>query len=399
MAPKFYVWPRFLKINFNLIRILFVIVFCFNSAHAQKVSYGSVDVLTGKIISNHPAFPDVENAALLFRFRAGMQLTGYKDWHRYYNYPGFGINAVTGSLGSKSIFGNIFGIMPEMTLKQQLKGKFSLNEGIALGVAYFNKKYDEGTNPANIAIGSHFTAFASATFRLNYEMNERWMISLSGNVLHGSNLHLALPNLGVNLPAIGAGVQYALPGLKHTVADKVRPAFDKKIHFNIKAGLGINEQGSSTAPTNGPKYPIYMAALSVAKKYSYVNKVSAGIEGYYNTGVYDFIVTQNLFKNHEREKSYAAYLFAGHEFLFGHFSLSTVVGGYLYNPFYKSEYLLYYSDDFKAKIKTTVVFKLGVQYYFWNAHTRDKYQLYISSYVKTNFGQADFWENSIGWQF
>ncbi|MEO8151347.1 MAG: acyloxyacyl hydrolase [Bacteroidia bacterium] len=388
------------KFGYDLYILLFAMLLMANKmATAQKINYLEADFLVGKVISNYPTFPVVNNAATLLRLRAGKSLTGYKPWHRYYNYPEMGINIVTGSLGDKNVFGHIIGVTPEMIFNQQINQKFSISEGAGLGLSYFTKKYDEATNPTNIAIGSHVTAFGSASFMLNYHYNKTLCFSLSANVLHSSNSHIALPNLGANVPALGVGVKYSFHPVELKNDTMPKPLYDKKIHFNIKVGLGLNKQGSSIAPVNGPTYPIYITSIFISKKVSYINKLQAGFEGYFNTGVYDYIISENVYDKDQKQKSYAAYIFIGHEFLFGHFSLPTIIGGYVYNPFYKSQYQLYYKNDYKAKIKNAIVMKLGFQYYLFNTHIINKNQFYIGTYVKTNFGQADFWENAVGFQF
>ena len=384
---------------FNYLLIFLVAFFCNSSVTcAQKIDYAAAEILTGKVISNYPSFPEVNNAALLVRLRAGKLLDGGRPWHRYYNYPEMGINLVAGNLGESELFGTLIGASPEMILTQPLNKKLSISECAGLGISYYTKKYDEEKNPDNIAIGSHFTAFGSASLRFNYLINSSLQFSMALSVLHSSNSHIALPNVGLNLPAIGFGINYRFIENKATsIVEK--PSFNRKLHFNIKAGLGINEQGSSTAPVNGPKYPIYIASFFVTKKLSYVNKIQLGLEGYFNTGVYDFIVSENVYAEHQKKRACSGFVFAGHEFLFGHFSLPAILGVYFYNPFYQSQYKLYYEDDFKAKFKNSIVMKIGIQYYLFNSHTIDKYQVYLGTYVKTNFGQADFWENAIGFQF
>ncbi len=106
-----------------------------------------------------------------------------------------------------------------------------------------------------------------------------------------------------------------------------------------------------------------------------------------------------MYSGNEKQKSYAFLFAAGHEFLLGHFSLLAQGGVYLYNPFYRDEYKEFYNGDTKAKIKTYITAKLGVQYYIKNITLKDKHQLYVGSYIKTNFGQADFFETGLGWQF
>ena len=382
-----------------IIAFAFTTILITNPVNAQQFNYISADYLIGHVVNNYPNFPEVPNHAQFVRVRINKHLNGYKNWHRFYRFPYFGVNIVHGNLGNNQVLGNVTGVMADMIMHQHCVKHFALEEGMSLGAAYYNKKYDEVTNPTNIVVGSHFTILASASLNLTYRINNKFEPYISLTVFHGSNSHLALPNVGVNVNTIGAGVRYNIhPPNKDlkVIRDSV---YNRKIHFNIRIGLGLNEQGSSVAAVNGPKYPIYIGSLFITKKFGYINKVQFGLEGYYNTGVYDFITAHKTYTDHEKQKSSALIMILGHEFLLAHFSLLAQGGIYLYNPFYKDEYTLFYNGDTKAKIKTIITAKIGMQYYLKDATKHDHNQLYIGCYIKTNFGQAEFFETGLGYQF
>ena len=386
-----------IAVSFSL--TLFLFLSLIENVAAQSIDYAGFDFLVGKVISNYPAFPDIKNPSVFISGYAGKSLNGTKDWHRYYNFPDLGIKITYGGFGDKAILGKMFAVNPQLIFSQKLNNKLFVSEEVGLGLSYFTTHYNEATNPQNIAIGSHLTAFAALGLKLNYKITETLAASVSFNILHSSNSHVALPNVGLNTLAAGVGIRYLFAKKTVPVSLPLKPAFSKKIHLNINIGLGINEQGSSTIAVNGPKYPIYIASLFFTKKLSYVNKLQLGIEGYFNTGVNDFIVSQNLYFDDQKKKSYAGYIFAGDEFLLHHFGIVGQLGFYVYNPFYRDQHNLYYDNNLVSYIKTSVVLKLGFNYYIRNPHLKDNNQLYFGSYVKTNFGQADFWENCIGWQF
>ena len=395
--------PNFFSAGKNIIRFLLtgccLLICSAGKLYAQNNFYASGGCLIGKVVNNYPSFPEVPQPALFGQVRSGRFLTGYKPWHKYYNHPYLGFNVTFGSLGNKDVLGNVFGLMSELTLHQQFKNKFSLHESFSLGAAHYSKHYDEYNNPDNVVIGSAFTIFASASLALHYRLTKHTDLFLNVSALHGSNSHLTLPNVGINIPCAGIGMQYHFKAFEKPQAQVRDDKFNKKIHFNIRFGLGLNEQGTSVSPVDGPKYPIYIASVFVTLKTGYINKLQAGFEGYFNTGVYDFITAHNTYTGNQKQKSTSLIFIAGDELLLGHFSVLAQGGLYLYNPFYRDEYEKFYNGDVKAKIKTFITAKLGVQYYIKNITLKDKNQLYIGSYIKTNFGQADFFESGIGWQF
>ena len=383
-------------------QVFYFVIFIFislNDANAQQNFYASGGILVGKVVKNYPSFPEVPDPTVLMQVRGGKYLTGYKPWHKYYNYPYLGFSFIYGSLGNKNVLGNVTGLMSDLTLNQQLNDKFYLQESFCLGMAHYSTHYDEETNPENVIIGSSYTILASASLALHYKINNRLNAFVNVAAVHGSNSHLTLPNVGINIPAAGLGVQYHFLDNKKPERQLKDSTFNKKIHFNVRIGLGLNEQGTSVSPVDGPKYPIYIGSLFITKKVGYINKLQLGFEGYFNTGVYDYITSHKTYAENQKEKSYALLFIAGHEFLIGHFSVLAQGGFYLYNPFYRDEYKEFYNGDTKAKIKTYITAKLGVQYYIKNITLKDKNQLYAGCYIKTNFGQADFFETGLGWQF
>ncbi|MBK8845068.1 MAG: hypothetical protein IPO27_00360 [Bacteroidetes bacterium] len=219
------------------------------------------------------------------------------------------------------------------------------------------------------------------------------------SVFHGSNSHTAIPNVGINVPAVHVGYRFYYGGKESPVSAEAIALAKTKWRFNMRAAIGINEQGTSTDATDGPKFPVYISGLYFSKRVGVINKLSLGVEGWYNTGVYTYIEAHNENYKNAHTASMAAQGVIAHEFLFNHFTLLTQGGVYFYNPFYKQQYKDFYNGDLKAQLKTRITAKLGIQYYFKNIFGSERNQLFIGTYVKTNFGQADFWENGIGFQF
>jgi hypothetical protein len=167
----------------------------------------------------------------------------------------------------------------------------------------------------------------------------------------------------------------------------------------VRIALGFNEQGDSQGPVNGPKYPIYLGGAYLTKKVSPVNKLKAGIEAWYNTGVYDYIVTQEFYEEKEKQRSCAVALMFGHEFLMGHFGVVTDVGLYLYNEFYQDKFKTVEDQSFREEIKGYIPARIGFQYYVKDATVSLKNNFFAGLYIKSNVGQADFLETAIGFSF
>lgn len=329
--------------------------------------------------------------------RAGSKLNGRKPWHRSYKYADAGVAFTYGSIGNSEILGSYFSVIPELTIPWKEPGRWKTSVSLGLGAACFNKPFDKLTNRENIVIGSRFSFCANAAFNAEYGLNKSWVFCIRPQIYHASNSHSNLPNVGMNLPVLTAGVKYRFEEKDKIIPDSAR-SFNDKIYFTIRAGLGYNQFGGTTGP-GGPYYPIYLVSLLVTKKLSLVNKIQTGIEAWYNTGVYEFILSQDFYKENQRQKSYSMAWIAGHEFLMGHISLVTQGGIYLYHPFYRDRLKRFESYTMKEKLKTIFPARIGLQYYMYDETARTKNNLFIGVYIKTNLGQADFLDTGIGYRF
>lgn len=353
----------------------------------------------GRITQNHPDFPDINTDAITLSLTYSRHFNGYKPWHRFYNFPRVGINLTQGIASNKEVLGSFTGLMSEMTFEKQLGKKWMWAPRLCFGAAWFQNPHNEESNNTNIIVGSDLTFLASADVVLGYKVNSSVTIISRFSLLHASNAHFSLPNVGMNMPLFAMGARYTFKNDKQVPLEEMYLPEFKKLRFNFRVALGINESGSSTGPVNGPKYPVYLASATVSKMFSPVNKVSAGIEGWYNRGVYDFIVSQEFYDENRHLKSSSLAIVLGHEFLFGRWGFVTTAGIYLYNPFYKDRLVENEIDGLKSKLKSYIPARIGMQYYLKNTNFNDNQNLFLGVYVKTNFGQADFFESSIGWVF
>ncbi|MCC6384441.1 MAG: acyloxyacyl hydrolase [Bacteroidia bacterium] len=356
-------------------------------------------IAVGKIIKNHPGYPDINNPAVILELQAGKKLSGSKNWHRYYRYGENSLLLSFGSLGNKQVLGNFFALTPQLSVPLIEQNKLMTSFTLGLGVCWFQKPYNRITNAENIMVGSKLNFCGIASFNLSYQLSSEWQVSLAPKIYHSSNSHSNLPNAGMNLPLLAYGIKYTIH--KDEPPDSIVPGithFNKQIRFSIRSGIAYNQFGGTTAPA-GPHYPIYLLSFFVTKQLSPINKLQSGLEGWYNTGVYDFIVSQDFYSENQRIKSYSLNWFIGHEFLLGHVSLLTQGGIYLYHPFFRDKLSRQSSYTLKEKLKTIFPARIGLQYYLYDETERMTNNLFIGIYIKTNLGQADFLDTGIGYRF
>lgn len=395
MKEKYQKRPHYLVIYFSLLILLFS-----QEGRAQKgPEFYEAEARIGYIVRNYPVFLDLPGPVYMGAIKVGKRLNGSQVWHRYYQYPYLGLDFTFAALPNRKALGNLFGLSPEMAFSQQLSKRFFLGEALSMGIAWYNKPYDVNTNPTNTLIGSRLTAFPHITLGLEYYISPWWSIWLRGAVYHGSNCHFQLPNLGINVPAASLAVRYHPHPAMIVNKDKSDFITNKKVHFNIRLGVGVNERGKATGPTGGPKHLIYITQLYITRNFAPVNKVQAGFEINYNSGVHDSIYYGKFYTKEQNLRSSTAVFFLGHEFLMGHVSLAIQGGIFIYNPYSREIARRENVKNFKEKLRTYFIARLGFQYYFKDIVLVHRHQLYAGIYVKTNFGQADYLDLGLGYTF
>jgi hypothetical protein len=374
-----------------------VIIFILTAYNASGQSYFQSGLMAGRIIENHPGFPEVKNLSLGTEFRAGKKLTGSKSWHRCYHFAEAGLALTYASVGNAEVLGNYVSAIPELTIPWKHSQKWQSSFSLGLGAAWFNKPFHRISNRSNIVIGSAFTFCANAAVNIEYAIHKNFSLCVRPQIYHASNAHSNLPNVGMNLPALTAAIKYRLKTASESIPD-TSTHYDDQIKFSVRMGLGYNQFGPTTGP-GGPHYPIYLLSMMLTKKISLVNKLQTGFEGWYNTGVYEFILSQEFYEEKQKQKSLSLIWFAGHEWLMGHVSLVTQGGIYLYHPFYRDRLKRFESYTLKEKLKTIFPARIGLQYYLHDETSRVSNNFFIGIYIKTNLGQADFLDSGIGYRF
>jgi hypothetical protein len=352
----------------------------------------------GKSIANQPTFPNVK-ACQLTEFSILRQCNGSELWHEHYNYPETGLTLLYGTLGNQKVLGNVAAAFSNINFEKNKGNKWVFQKRIGFGFAYFNNPYHLQKNRENIVIGSHVTAVACFTIGAKYRLSDYLSAHFGASYFHFSNAHYQLPNLGLNAVNFRFGLSYYPQKKQSKFSSPNQAVLNKRFHLNLKLGLGINERGGTLGPSNGPKYPIYLASVFVTKRYSPKASFQFGVEGNFNTGAHAYIVANSIFEDKEKLKSTTSIFFLGHEYLWKHLSFVVQGGVYMHNPLYRELIQQQKTTTSKQHLKAWITTKFGFQYYLKDTYRKFKNQIYIGSYVKANLGQADYWETSLGYCF
>ena len=188
-----------------------------------------------------------------------------KSWNELHNYPMFGLTFFYYNFGDKEILGDAFSVCPNIAIYIFKRSKFTVNGQIGVGPAYLSKPYDRMENPRNNAIGSHLNLNFYFRFNANWKIHPQWILSSGFSFTHYSNAAAAVPNYGINVPALTIAAKFTPKPLNdedfivhHTDNKAV-----KRFGLNVHTAFAIKE--ISTA--GGPIYPIY--SISVAGVYNH----------------------------------------------------------------------------------------------------------------------------------
>jgi hypothetical protein len=78
------------------------------------------------------------------------------------------------------------------------------------------------------------------------------------SVIHCSNGHVQIPNLGINVPTVFFGIAYRPNPFPAKFEKKEIAVPESKIHFNVRLGIGVHELARTTEPVGTAKYAIYV---------------------------------------------------------------------------------------------------------------------------------------------
>lgn len=383
----------------KIIPILLLFLFSCRMMAQEKFSKGlyyEANVQIGRLIKNYPEFPE-RGASSFASVSIARQTYGRSIWNQWYNFPKTGLILTTGGFGNTDVLGQNISLQGFIGLNLIKKPKFSLETKISMGFAFFNKPYDYLGNPDNTLIGSTITNISQIGFLAYQKVNAHWGVKAGFSMMHYSDGHTALPNVGANIPLFQAGFRYFPNKRPYFIRLPDTIAVNHSWLMNLEAGLGMHEFGGTMGPVRGPKYPVYSLGINLQKRLGKIHMLSGGIYMNYYSSYFDFITSQDFYQTNLRLKSSTFIFYLGHEFIIGRLGLVSQLGLYLYNEF-REDYTKGVEND-RTGIKTINTNKLGVKYYFLSPTYSLKNNIFVGMYIKANAGQADFAEISAGISF
>lgn len=331
--------------------------------------------LYGSLFNHSPAA-----AASITEPSVGMRLVYHQRPRRAtyffekFNYPSIGIAMNAVRYGNNNIFGNSIGANAILNFYLIEKSKYSLQIATGLGAGYISKDYNNSYQNLNTAIGSHFNLTASILTSLEYEILPKIYLKPSVGILHYSNGHITLPNLGTNYV-------FGSLGLAHRYSERYNKSnfenngkYVKQFKNEVSLCPGLSDRGTYNNNIILPTYSIHYNRLFYTSR---INAIKVGLSGEYKNNDYD--PAYNLF---EFKDNADLALTIGDELFMGRVSAHISLGAYLYS-YYQFKKFFYQRWGFSYRIPLN----------------SDKVGLSVGAQLKVHYGAAELTEAKLSFLF
>jgi hypothetical protein len=235
----------------------------------------------GFIYAHHLELENFNSHLMAFELNLQQETYGKHKWERAFGYPLIGVSLFYSDLGKSQYLGSAFALFPYINFPLYKAKKLTINFRFGLGLGYLTKKFDRLNNYKNLAIGSHFNAAVNLMFEIRYKISERLTLSAGICLQHFSNGSLKLPNYGLNLPLINAGIAYRLARPNKNIGDRFIPPtepFEAIIRHVMEFNFGIAAGLKNMQAIYGKNYIVYHFSENTLFPVSRKSKIGFGLD-------------------------------------------------------------------------------------------------------------------------
>lgn len=359
---------------YHFIKLLVLFIFLYQPILSQ-ISSIDLSYNYGKIMKHSPAFkPNVTELSSGLTFCFTQRPSTGSAFFSKFNYPSITHKLILNRFGDNEVFGNAIGLNSAINFYLMEKRKLNLMTSLGLGMSYLDTKYNNRTNYTNNIIGSHINLCVSLDFTSQIFISEKIYTKLGLGVLHHSNGHITLPNLGINFLNGQIGLGYTIQNKFKKDSFGIKELKLGKPKNELSLCLGISDRGSQDDNHILPTYAFMYNRLFYTSTY---NALKAGISGEYKNDDYGY-ETYRFGENADLA------LTIGDEVFLGKVSLDLLVGIYVHS------YLA-------SEKKKYAYQRLGINYRI--PLKSEKTALIIGAHLKAHYGAAELTESRISLLF
>lgn len=200
-----------------------------------------------------------------------------KDWHRVYLNPSIGGELDWIGLGNPDELGHA--LCGNLNIRLPFNASLQRSHGLRMGIgaAYLTRRFELKENNHNTAIGSRFNACIVLEYDARFRLSNALWLNTGLRMTHFSNGAYSIPNLGLNIPSLYAGLAFSSGSIPsgepgHTLAE--RPVS----YTLLFVSLGLKEK----FPAFGPKYGTFTFSAARSMRLSDRSSILAGSDLFYN---------------------------------------------------------------------------------------------------------------------
>ena len=299
--------------------------------------YGSFQVHASSLYpynGTHPFGVEFEISRLLLNDNIRENLGTFVKWGVGLNYVNFNHHDLGYSISG---IGYI-----EPFIKTQNQWRYSLK--IGGGLAYMSNPFDEVKNPQNLTYSTRlaFPLYAGAS--VYYFFTKQLAIKASASFQHISNGGIKQPNLGINYPVIGIGMELTNNSYSIPPRRKLN-SYKKEKRLEMLLGYSLKEDTTNTNDLN-----VVTLMVNRSWQISRINALTAAA----------LVEYQQMPSKEEAIKEWSLVPMFGHEFLFGRLRFGQQIGAYVIRGDQASNLLMqnyYLRYIFNSRILTGVNLK------------------------------------------
>lgn len=272
----------------------------------------------GHLVTGYPA---------LYEINVSKPTLGNKLWHLDNNMPDLGVSLQCLDYRNPSQLGYAFSLTPYIEVPfRPADKKARLIMRLSWGISYLTKKFDIQQNHKNIAIGSHFNAYAQFKWFWHIRLSDRLRFEPGFAFSHASNGKFRNPNLGLNVVSVNAALNILFPAKTIPKPQRIDSSARarKPNEFVMVAAAGMNERLTYTELHN-----CYLLSVAYQRNVKNVHKYSAGLDFFYDENyLADYMITnQNKLQGADRLRIAAR---LGYSYNVGRISFPVELGYYIF---------------------------------------------------------------------